>query len=154
MPSPTLSKLNLISKLNGAYQVCHECGIKYGEARDHISSYWNGACDVCGETNAVTEARDYGYMWKGIQDLKAEREETMAKTPKKNETKYTHRVQQIEVCREDEFISIYTTVKVEDEGGGPFLVIQAEAGEVRLDFEEFDEVVKAVKILREQNDRG
>ena len=44
-------------------------------------------------------------------------------------------------------------MKTDDEGGGPFLIIEADAGEVRLDFEEFDEVVKAVQVLREQFDK-
>ena len=93
---------------------------------------------------------DYGFLWKGLRDLKAEQEETVTKTPKKESTKYTSRIQQIEVRRGDQFGAQYTIVRVDDEGGGAFLVIEAEAGEVRLDFEEFDEVVKAVKILREQ----
>ena len=33
---------------------------------------------------------------------------------------------------------------------GPFLAIAGDVGEITLDFEEFDEVVKAVQILREQ----
>ena len=149
MPSPTLSRLNLINKLNGAYQVCHECGTHYGEVRNSVSTFWNGECDVCGETKGVTEARDYGFLWKGIRDLRAEHQETMTEKTK-TETKYTSRVQQIEICRGDQYGAQYTTVRTDDEGGGPFLIIEAEAGEVRLDFEEFDEVVKAVKILREQ----
>jgi hypothetical protein len=145
----TLERLNLINKLTAAYQVCHECGIKHGEVRDFASSFWNDKCDVCGETKGVTEARDYGYMWKGIRDLREEHQKVMADKPK-TETKYTSRIQQIEICRGDQYGAQYTTVKTDDEGGGPFLIIEAEAGEVRLDFEEFDEVVKAVKILREQ----
>jgi hypothetical protein len=113
-----------------------------------VSTFWNGECDVCGENKAVTEARDYGFLWKGIRELKEEQV-----TEKEDKTKYTHRIQQIEICRSDEYSAQYTTVKVDDEGGGPFLIIEAEAGEVRLDFEEFDEVVKAVKILREQFDK-
>jgi hypothetical protein len=95
----------------------------------------------------VTEARDYGFLWKGIRDLKA--------TPQKEEkeTKYTSRIQQIEICRADEFSALYTNVKVDDEGGGPFLIIEADANAVRLDFEEFDEVVKAVQVLRAQFDQ-
>jgi hypothetical protein len=150
MPSPILSRLNLINKLQGAYQVCHECGIKYGEARNSVSTFWNGECDVCGENRGVTEARDYGFLWKGICSLREEHQKTMADTPKKDETKYMSRVKQIEICRKDEYAALYTNVTTDDEGGGPFLIIEAEAGEVRLDFEEFDEVVKAVKILRDQ----
>jgi hypothetical protein len=137
--------LNLKTKLKGAYQVCYDCGTKYGEIRNMASTMWNGECDVCGENKAVTEARDYGFLWKGIREV----DETL-KSEKEPETKYSSRIQQIEISRIDAFGGQYTTVKTDDEGGGPFLIIEAEAGEVRLDFEEFDEVVKAVQILREQ----
>lgn len=30
-----------------------------------------GTCDVCGELKGVTEVRDYGYLAKGINELKA-----------------------------------------------------------------------------------
>ncbi len=30
-----------------------------------------GTCDVCGEIKGVTEVRDYGYLAKGINELKA-----------------------------------------------------------------------------------
>jgi hypothetical protein len=143
--SQKLQLLNLKTKLKAAYQVCHDCGTRYGEIRNSASTMWNGECDVCGENNSVTEARDYGFLWKGIRELEAQPEPE--KEPK---TKYSSRIQQIEISRVDAFGGQYTTVKVDDEGGGPFLIIEAEAGEVRLDFEEFDEVVKAVQILREQ----
>jgi 16S rRNA C1402 N4-methylase RsmH len=29
-----------------------------------------GTCDVCGECKPVTETRDYGYLAKGINELK------------------------------------------------------------------------------------
>ena len=137
-------KLQQINKLRAAYQVCHDCGTRYGEIRNCASSVWNGECDVCGETKAVTEARDYGFLWKGIRELE---EETPVKDKKPT---YVARVQQIEITRSDEFTTQFTTVKVDDEGGGPFLAIAGDVGEITLDFEEFDEVVKAVQILREQ----
>lgn len=31
---------------------------------------WQGTCDVCGEPATVTETRDYGYLDKGIRDIK------------------------------------------------------------------------------------
>lgn len=34
---------------------------------------WTGTCDVCGEEAAVTETRDYGYLQKGIQQIKNRR---------------------------------------------------------------------------------
>lgn len=59
----------LLTKLQGAYQVCHDCGMKYGEVRNHVSTYWHDNCDVCGKEGTVTEARDYGFLWKGIREL-------------------------------------------------------------------------------------
>lgn len=59
----------IVSKLQGAYTVCKDCGSKYGEYSVGCSSIWEGKCDVCGETKPVTEARDYGYLNKGIKEL-------------------------------------------------------------------------------------
>jgi hypothetical protein len=59
----------LVSKLQGAYTVCKDCGTKYGEYSVGCSSVWEGKCDVCEETKPVTEARDYGYLNKGIELL-------------------------------------------------------------------------------------
>ena len=59
----------LLYKLQGAYTVCKDCGKKYGEYSVGCSSVWEGKCDVCGETKPVTEARDYGYLNKGIKEL-------------------------------------------------------------------------------------
>jgi len=59
----------LVSKLQGAYTVCKDCGSKYGEYSVGCSSVWQGKCDVCEETKPVTEARDYGYLNKGIEEL-------------------------------------------------------------------------------------
>ena len=59
----------LVSKLQGAYTVCKDCGSKYGEYSVGCSSVWEGKCDVCGEKKPVTEARDYGYLNKGIEEL-------------------------------------------------------------------------------------
>ena len=55
--------------LEKAYQVCKDCGKKYGEYSVGCSSTWEGECDVCGETKGVTEKRDYGYLEKGIKEL-------------------------------------------------------------------------------------
>jgi hypothetical protein len=59
----------LVSKLQGAYTVCKDCGSKYGEYSVGCSSVWEGKCDVCEETKPVTEARDYGYLNRGIEEL-------------------------------------------------------------------------------------
>ena len=55
--------------LENAYKVCKDCGKIYGEYSVGCSSVWEGECDVCGETKGVTEARDYGYLEKGITKL-------------------------------------------------------------------------------------
>jgi hypothetical protein len=55
--------------LLNAYQVCNQCGTKYGEYSVGCSSHWTGKCDVCEETKSVTEARDYGYLEKGIKEI-------------------------------------------------------------------------------------
>lgn len=56
--------------LGNADVVCHDCGEKYGTYSVGCSSTWEGKCDVCGETKGVTEIRDYGYLAKGIKELK------------------------------------------------------------------------------------
>jgi hypothetical protein len=55
--------------LMNAYKVCNDCGTKYGDYVAGMSSHWMGKCDVCGEGKAVTEARDYDYLQKGIKEI-------------------------------------------------------------------------------------
>ena len=155
MANSKLDTLNLINKLNNAYQCCKACGSKYGVYSVGCSSSWFGNCDVCGLENvSVTETRDYAYLYTGVtklrQQLEAMKDSTEAK-PTSPEVKYTSKITRVEIVREDEFCPLYTTVSIDDEGGGAFIVINAETGEVRLDFEEFNEVIKAVNLLREQN---
>ena len=151
--NPLLEKLNLVNKLENAYQCCKACGGKYGVYSVGCSSSWIGTCDVCGLENvAVTETRDYGYFFTGKTKLRKEIETMKAKDKKKGkeETKYSSKITSVEVTREDDFVALTTKVSIEDEGGGEFLVITADGDSIRLDFEEFDEVVTAVKLLREQ----
>ena len=149
--NPLLEKLNLVNKLSNAYQCCKACGSKYGVYSVGCSSNWIGTCDVCGLENvAVTETRDYGYLYTGQTKLRKEIE-AMKTKDKKKETKYSSKITSVEVTREDDFVALTTTVSIDDEGGGEFLVITSDADSIQLDFEEFDEVVKAVKLLREQS---
>ncbi len=67
-----MTNKQLIKKLEQAYQVCRDCGFKYGVYSVGCSSSWEGVCDVCDETKGVTEARDYGYLVTGIRKLKLE----------------------------------------------------------------------------------
>jgi hypothetical protein len=47
--------------------------------------------------------------------------------------------------------TLQTEVKLMDEGGGEYIsLMDSEGQEIRLDFEEFDEVVKAVAMLKGQ----
>ncbi len=141
-----LTSTDLLAKLKGAYQVCNDCGLKYGEARDYISTYWHDKCDVCGAETSVTEARDYGFLWKGIHDL-----ESTLDPQVETEVKYKSQIHSISITRQDDTHFLGTEVRIDDEGGGRFLtIIDDDGNEIRLDFEEFDLLVEAVRILRDQ----
>jgi hypothetical protein len=62
--------MTLLNKLLSADVVCRDCGHKYGKYSVGCSSVWQGTCGVCGEDKPVTEVRDYGYLTKGIHELK------------------------------------------------------------------------------------
>lgn len=62
--------MTLLNKLLTADVVCRECGGKYGKYSVGCSSTWHGICGVCGEHKPVTEVRDWGYLTKGINELK------------------------------------------------------------------------------------
>jgi len=59
-----------LSTLVSADVICNDCGTKYGKYSVGCSSRWMGTCDVCGECKPVTETRDYGYLAKGIKELR------------------------------------------------------------------------------------
>lgn len=61
---------NLLTRLLTAEVVCRDCGSKYGKYSVGCSSTWNGTCGVCGERKPITEVRDWGYLTKGINELK------------------------------------------------------------------------------------
>jgi hypothetical protein len=77
---------SLYQKLVSADQVCNDCGTKYGKYSVGCSSVWEGTCDVCGETKGVTEVRDYGYLTKGINELKPRRPAEPFSNPTKDFT--------------------------------------------------------------------
>lgn len=56
--------------LENAYKVCRDCGNKYGTYVKTLSSWWEDTCDVCGEHKPTTEARDFAYLKRGIEELK------------------------------------------------------------------------------------
>ncbi len=69
------------------------------------------------------------------------------------EDKVTYRSAITGICiyRKDQFRTLQTEVKLVDEGGGEFISIMDDQGqEIRLEFEEFNEVIKAVNTLRNQ----
>ena len=65
-----LKNSNLETRLLQADVVCTECGEKYGKYSVGCSSTWMGTCGVCGEEKRVTEVRDWGYLTRGINELK------------------------------------------------------------------------------------
>ena len=147
----------LYQKLLTADLVCHDCGSKYGTYSAGCSSMWEDTCEVCGEKKPVTEVRDYGYLTKGMDELKEnikeqskEVAEYMAETESKVEYKST--ITGVCVHRVDaSHRTLQTEVKLEDEGGGEFIQLtDSEGQEIRLDFEEFEEVIKAVNMLKNQ----
>jgi len=65
-----LKNSNLETRLLQADVVCTKCGEKYGKYSVGCSSIWVGTCGVCGEKKGVTEVRDWGYLTRGINELK------------------------------------------------------------------------------------
>lgn len=64
------NKQETLKKLQDAYEVCVDCGLKYGKPHGGCSSWWNDTCDVCGKENvSVTETRDFNWLREGIREL-------------------------------------------------------------------------------------
>jgi len=157
-----MTNKQLIKKLENASVVCKDCGSKYGVYSVGCSSVWEGVCNVCGETKPVTETRDYAYLMTGIRKLiKEDETKTKIKEQSKevakymqeteDKTKYRSSITQVCVHREDGFRTLQTTVALTDEGGGEFITLMdSDGNEIRLDFEEFDEIIKAVALLKNQ----
>ena len=59
-----------VQTLMDAEVVCKDCGSKYGHYSVSCSSTWLGKCNVCGQEKPITEVRDWGYLAKGIGELK------------------------------------------------------------------------------------
>ncbi len=69
------------------------------------------------------------------------------------EDKVTYKSAITGICiyRKDQFRTLQTTVSLEDEGGGEYIMLtDHEGNEIRLEFEEFEEVIKAVTTLKNQ----
>jgi hypothetical protein len=184
-----LTPPSLLEKLTQADICCHDCGQKFGVYSVGCSSSWEAECPVCGKVGRCTETRDYGYLTKGINELKAwrpvqpfseltkdftpERKAKIKEQSKKvaehmatvgpimnddeledalSKTKYRSSITQITVHREDSsHRTLETEVRLLDEGGGEFISLtDTDGNEIRLDFEEFEEVIKAVALLKNQ----
>jgi hypothetical protein len=50
--------------LSKAGWCCINCGEKYGRKRTTESTWHVGTCDVCGNTDVVTETRDFNNLRK------------------------------------------------------------------------------------------
>ena len=68
-----LTTQSLLERLTQADICCHDCGHKFGVYSVGVSSTWEAECPVCGKVGRCTETRDYGYLTKGINELKAQR---------------------------------------------------------------------------------
>ena len=70
MEAMTAENTPSVQTLMDAEVVCKDCGSKYGTYSVGCSSTWLGKCNVCGEEKPITEVRDWGYLAKGIGELK------------------------------------------------------------------------------------
>jgi hypothetical protein len=70
MDAMTAENTPSVQTLMDAEVVCKDCGSKYGTYSVGCSSTWLGKCNVCGEEKPITEVRDWGYLAKGIGELK------------------------------------------------------------------------------------
>jgi hypothetical protein len=70
MDAMTAENTPSVQTLMDAEVVCKDCGSKYGTYSVGCSSTWLGKCNVCGQEKPITEVRDWGYLAKGIGELK------------------------------------------------------------------------------------
>ena len=65
---------------------------------------------------------------------------------------YKSCISEVSIYRDDSLRVLQTQVRLEDEGGGEFVSItDCEGNNIRLDFEEIDLLVEAVKTLRQSS---
>lgn len=142
-------KKKLISKLKNAYQVCKDCGSKYGVYSVGCSSSWTGNCDVCGEHKSVTEARDYAYLVTGIRKLTTSG--IVENTDTKPKTKYVSKISSIMIENtESTSVDGLTEVFLNDEGAGAYISLKQDTHEITLDPDEIELVYEACKKLLNQ----
>lgn len=60
------------NKPNYPTWICQPCGIKYGKRTSIGVATWHlDTCDICGNTDQVTEPRDFGHLKEGWEKAKA-----------------------------------------------------------------------------------
>jgi hypothetical protein len=59
-----------LQNLQTARRVCRHCGQRHGTPSRDVATSWRGRCDVCGEVSQVRDIRDWGYLRKGIHNLR------------------------------------------------------------------------------------
>ena len=42
--------------------ICHDCGTKYGEPRNGVSTVHQGTCGICGKETGVSHQRNYNWF--------------------------------------------------------------------------------------------
>lgn len=61
-----------MEKNNQPAWVCADCGDQWGDGfpQDHLATWHQDKCGVCGEIKVVTEPRDFRYLKKGWDEKK------------------------------------------------------------------------------------
>lgn len=59
-----------LANLITARRVCHHCGLTHGTVSRNVATSIKGRCDVCGEVSQVRDIRDWGYLRRGIHNLR------------------------------------------------------------------------------------
>ena len=55
---------------NGAYDICFECGVRYGAPKG-VMGMWHGRCDLCGAKTGLANAQhDYGLSDTDVEAIK------------------------------------------------------------------------------------
>lgn len=80
MASEIFKKRKFLKKLKNATTVCIDCGNLYGRPSPFPVTCWHSVCDICGNQAVVSDTRDHGYLWKGINLLEKEILDLQTKT--------------------------------------------------------------------------
>ena len=61
-----------LSQLQQARFVCRACGLTYGTVSRNVGTSFRSRCHVCGRTSQLRDVRDWGFLRKGIHQLRLE----------------------------------------------------------------------------------